>query len=551
LHSAPPPDPESVVRNSKSLLPAPLYACLHLPPSGEPARGPERPALQAIAEQFSPRYERHRDDLVSIDVSGLEQLVGPPPTIGEELRREAGARGLRAHVAVAGTRMAAMVLALARPGVTVVPRGGEAAALEHIRIEILEHIDDDDIRTQPPSRQGCFGEPRRSSERETPGGGGNSQRSLGHQHHDHSAISAVSAFKYAAIAAFKKWGLKTLGEVAALPAADLVSRLGRRALEWQAIARGDDIRPLVPTLAEERFESSLELEWPIEELEPLSFVLTRLLEPLSTRLERRDRGAAVLHVALRLITKDPATGVGHDVYARRLELPTPMRDVRALRTLALLDLESHPPGAPIDRVTIVIDPTPGRVLQHALFARAHPTPEQLSTLLARLGALMGQDRIGAPAAVDTYRPGAFAMTAFKTEHEARTFEVRSQKSEDARSGFRLQTSDVQGVASALRRCRQPVPARVALVDGRPIRVTTDRRGFAGGAVVHCSGPWRSSGDWWKSEVRSLKPEQTSDFKLQTLSWSRDEWDVALGDGAVYRIFQDRATDAWFVDAIVD
>ena len=165
---------------------------------------------------------------------------------------------------------------------------------------------------------------------------------------------------------------------------------GRAALVWQAIARGEDVRPLVPTLAEERFEASLELEWPIEGLEPLSFVLTRLLEPLSTRLERRDRGAAVLHVMLRLVTQRGRT-------RGRLELPTPMRDVRTLRTLALLDLESHPPAAAIDRVTIVIDPTPGRVLQHTLFTRAHPTPEQLSTLLARLGALMGQDRVGAPA----------------------------------------------------------------------------------------------------------------------------------------------------------
>src|SRR5207249_2857959 len=80
------------------------------------------------------------------------------------------------------------------------------------------------------------------------------------------------------------------------------------------------------------------------------------------------------------------------------------------------DLESHPPPAGIDRVSIVIDPTPGRVLQHTLFTRAHPTPEQLSTLLARLAAVMGQDRIGVPATVDTYRPGAFAMTAFKTDH---------------------------------------------------------------------------------------------------------------------------------------
>jgi len=224
--------------------------------------------------------------------------------------------------------------------------------------------------------------------------------------------------------------LKTLGDVAALPPADLIARLGPPARVWQAIARGDDMRPLMPTLPEERFDSSLELEWPIEGLEPLSFVLTRLLEPLSTRLERRDRGAAVLHVILRLVTRDE--------YARRLELPSPLRDVRTLRTLALLDLEAHPPAAAIDRVTIVIDPTPGRVLQHALFTRAQPTPEQLSTLAARLGALMGQDRFGAPAVVDSYRPGAFEMVPFKMDHESnrgdrriRREEFRSQRSQRA------------------------------------------------------------------------------------------------------------------------
>ncbi len=185
--------------------------------------------------------------------------------------------------------------------------------------------------------------------------------------------------------------------MAALPPADLSSRLGRAGLVWQALARGDDVRPLVPDAAEERFESSMDLEWPIEGLEPLSFVLTRLLEPLSIRLERRDRGVAVLHVQLGL--------VGGDLHARRLDLPSPMRDVRALRTLALLDLESHPPAAAVDRVTIVVDPTPGRVVQHTLFARPQLTPEQLSTLLARLGAVMGQDRIGSPATVDSYRPG--------------------------------------------------------------------------------------------------------------------------------------------------
>jgi protein ImuB len=312
---------------------------------------------------------------------------------------------------------------------------------------------------------------------------------------------------------------------------------------WQAIARGEDIRPLIPALPDERFAASIELEWPIDGLEPLSFVLTRLLEPLATRLERRDRGAAVLHVMLGLVSKQ--------THARRLELPTPMRDVRTLRTLALLDLESHPPSAAIDRVTIVIDPTPGRVVQHTLFTRAHPTPEQISTLAARLGALMGQDRFGAPAVVDSYRPGAFAMTPFKTEHGGRAGRPL------------LPLPHLLPVVSALRRCRYPVPARVALVDDRPVRVTTDRRGFAGGAVLHCVGPWRTSGHWWTGEAGRAgaagreagagvpPPLPPIPPVPPLLPWDRDEWDVSLNDGGVYRIFRDRARDAWFIDAIVD
>jgi protein ImuB len=108
-----------------------------------------------------------------------------------------------------------------------------------------------------------------------------------------------------------------------------------------------------------------------------------------------------------------------------------------------------------------------------------------------------------------------------------------------------------------------VPARVAVADGRPVRVTTDRRGFNGGAVTHCAGPWRTSGEWWleKSEVRSLKYEndgraeaaRTSDIVLCTspMPWNRDEWDVSLSDGAVYRVFRDRDADRWFIDAVVD
>ncbi|HEY7291475.1 MAG TPA: hypothetical protein VH583_16675 [Vicinamibacterales bacterium] len=526
-----------------------LFACLYAPPP--PAADPRASssaaeALCDIAREFSPRYELCRavndgdrsseaaDGMVVIDVAGLERLLGTPQTIGEELRRTASARGVRMHVSVAGTRTAALMLARSRPGLTVVQPRLESPVLASIAIGILPLLE--------PWCMPFTERPSASARHRT----GRSTMSVG---------------------TFERWGLKTLGDLAALPAADLVSRMGRAALVWQAMARGEDVRPLVPTIEDERFESTLELEWPIEGLEPLSFVLTRLLEPLSTRLERRDRGAAVLHVLLGLVTRD--------VWTRRLELPTPMRDVRSLRALALLDLESHPPAAAIDRVTIVIDPTPGRVVQHRLFARPHPTPEQLSTLLARLGAVMGQDRIGAPAVVDTHRPGAFAMTPFRTEHTGLPRDARDGSVDDRSA---TASAERGNVPAALRRCRQPVPARVSVADGQPVRVTTDRRGFAGGTVVRCAGPWRSSGNWWTTHPSTdphpshlshlshpshppSQPHPTHQPHLTDLphpthqpppaSWDCDEWDVALSDGAVYRVFRDRRRDAWFIDAIAD
>ncbi len=591
---SPIPDLHASISDSR---PSPCYACLYRPPAGRhvhdrdgrwvhsslfledsagPATSPVRPALfrttsgearhpasakaarafganaarshvvpslVAIAQEFSPRYERHGDDLVSIDVSGLERLLGRPRTIGEEIRREASARGTRVHVAVAATRMAALVLAQARPGLTVVDPGEEGAALASVPIGILEKAELSRLKSGPGIQASGF-------KRQT--------------------SSVVSTFKH--------WGVQTLGELAALPPAELSARLGLEGLLWRAIARGEDTRPLVPDVPEERFESSVELEWPIEGLEPLSFVLTRLLEPLAMRLERRDRGAAVLHVVLRLVTCPSARSAGAGAgdgeavepcenHARRLELPAPIRDVRTLRTLALLDLESHPPPAAIDGVTVVIDPTPGRVLQHGLFTRTHPTPEQLSTLLARLGALMGLDRVGAPARVDSYGPGAFEMRPFATEHDHDEHGSRLRVEDASAADSALGHNHIPGesregvaVVSSLRRCRQPVPARVAVAAGRPVRVTTDRRSFTGGAVLQSAGPWRTSGAWWnfsslKSQVPNLKL-QTSDLRLQTSraavpSWDRDEWDVALSDGAVYRIFRDRETDGWFIDAIVD
>jgi hypothetical protein len=310
-----------------------------------------------------------------------------------------------------------------------------------------------------------------------------------------------------------------------LPADEVAARLGQTGIAWQRLARGEDSAPLVPSVPEERFEQALDLEWPIEGLEPLSFVLARLMEPLSAHLERRDRGAAVLHVRLQLVKRD---GVTREVHERSLQLPAPMRDARTLRTLALLDLESHPPSAAIDRVVVAVDPTPGRVIQFSLLTRPLPSPEQLSTLMARLTALMGEGRCGSAITVDSWQPGVFEMTSFTPRDSP--VAVNS-----AASVPRL----------AMRRFRFPVPARIRVEGGIPVRVIIDRRGLSGGKVEKYAGPWRTSGGWWMP-VPPLSPIQPI-----PPNWDRDEWDVTLSDGATYRVFRERDTDAWFIDGVVD
>jgi len=105
-----------------------------------------------------------------------------------------------------------------------------------------------------------------------------------------------------------------------------------------------------------------------------------------------------------------------------------------------------------------------------------------------------------------------------------------------------------------------------LEQGRPVRVTTDRRGFTGGAVERCDGPWRSSGDWWLAPAFAAQSGATA--RQARAAWNCDEWDVTLTDGASYRISRcdiaerevaarragasrDSLKDAWFVDGILD
>jgi hypothetical protein len=255
---------------------------------------------------------------------------------------------------------------------------------------------------------------------------------------------------------------------------------------------------------------------------------------LSLALERADRAAAAMHLRLRLVDRTE--------HGRMLPLPAAIRDPKVLRTLLMLDLESHPPPAAVDIVAIEIDPAPGRVLQYSLLERARPSAETLATLTARLAALVGESRAGQAVLLDSHGPDAFALRRFAPADRGGSPRVPE-----------LAPPPLLEPA-VLRRFRPPIAVRVTVDRGRPAFLFIDRRGLPGGAVEQCAGPWRSSGAWWTAPGTALShPRCDREPGEVSRPWNRDEWDVALSDGSVCRLFQARDTESgqWFLDGVVD
>jgi protein ImuB len=446
---------------------------------------PSRPGvLEAVARACSPRVEPHGTDVVVCDATGLTRVIGMPAVIAEEMRRMAWEREVGVRIAIAGSKTAAWLLAHSRPGTTIVPPGEEARRLERLPLSVLLSLPDTTRRTKK------------------------------------AASEQWSAKLPDTLAIFDRWGLVTLGDLARLPRADVRSRTGPIGVRLHQAACGEDDAPMVAVGEAPRYVERMELEWPVEGLEPLSFVLARMCDALSVTLARADRGAVTLTTRLRLVTK--AT------HERTLTLPSPMRESKTLRTLILLDLEAHPAPAGIDVVEVECGVTPGRIAQGSLLAYTVPTPEDLSTLIARLTALVGDTRVGAPVVVDTHNPRVSSMKPFVIQNH----EPKNPRTEPSILNPEPGTS--------MRRLRPALPVRVQVEKGRPVRVALSERseskGESKGIVTTAAGPWRTSGHWWTSDA---------------LTWDRDEWDVALDTGVVYRLARDRQTDRWELEGEVD
>lgn len=469
-------------------------------------------ALLDLGWSMSPRIEDTAPDTIVVDVAGLSSLFGAAGNIAREFVARAARLGLAANVAIASNIEATLLASRGFAGITLIPPGEERRQLGDLSVETL------------PATQ------------ET-------------------------------LEILDRWGIRTCAALAALPLLDLSQRLGQQGVHLHELASGANNRSLVLAQTALYFEEEMALEDSVEDLEPLSFILGRLLDHLCARLNARALAVQSIRVRFELestfengiqlrtdrhVDKNPFD----KIFEKSLTLPVPVRDSKMLLKLLRLRLQSEPPNAPILKVMVSAEPARPRAAQGGLFVPIAPDPEKLELTMARLANLVGDANIGSPDLVDTHRPDAFRIIPFRpaniaveNRNAAKSRSRQNKGNKPAQTpGERTALEERRRPLAAFRAFRPPVPAKVDLCNSRPARVS-----FNGqlASVLVASGPWRTSGDWWREDA-----------------WQQDEWDLELrfapmrrqfahaelpqtAHHGLYCIYFDEIRQSWFVRGMYD
>jgi len=317
-----------------------------------------------------------------------------------------------------------------------------------------------------------------------------------------------------------KWGIHTLGHLAALDKQELGARLGPEAVcMWERANRRSN-RVLKLVRPPESFEESFEFEHEIETAEPLLFMLRRFLEQLAVRL------GAIYLVAKELTLR--ITFGNKQTYERVFKIPQPTNDVDLLFRMLQTHLENFRSEHPIVAVALNVQPIKPAKEQFGLFEITLRNPHQLSETLARLIALLGADRVGTPVLEETHQPDAFRVEPFAWAVASDSSTGASAK-EDVPSGQPSHALRTAHSTAALRRFRPAVSASLLLDKDTLAHV---RSAEISGKVINQRGPYLISGNWWDEK-----------------SWASAEWDVPVQDRELIRARESQGT--WKMDGIYD
>jgi protein ImuB len=431
--------------------------------------------LECVA-QFSPRIEEASGGTACafiLDIAGTGRIFGPPQQLAIRLRAALLAAGFRASIAVSTNYGTARMLAAAGRGIAVIPAGKEAAMLSALPISALG-------------------------------------LAAGHEE------------------TFGLWGIRTLGELATLPESDLVARLGPQAQQWRALARGASAHTFQPIEPAFVLEELCEFETPVAQIDSLLFMGARMIDCLAARAAGRALLLARLTVRMKL-----EDGTMHE---RTLRPALPTADRKFLLKLLQLEIGAHPPPAAVLALTLAAEAGQSSLVQLGLFAPQTPEPSRLDVTLARLKALVGDGRAGAPVLEDSHRPESFRIENFSvapiSEPTTRVPHLRRGSVSAPKVGDHDGSTAKSRIA--LRRLRPPAPVHITFHDEQPTAFRERENRFE---ITAAYGPWRASGCWWADP------------------WDREEWDVLAtrsdGSSVACLLTCNRARNAWRLEAYYD
>ena len=209
------------------------------------------PRVEAIASPFNAYAEAHRlAALLLIDSSGTGTLFGSAESHARRLYRELHIGGFSAGIGAAPNAEAALLLARGSRGVVCADRDSVRGKLARLPVSLLP----------------C--------EAKT-------------------------------LAVLNRWGIRTLGELGALPETALISRLGQQGRRLQMLARGEAEHLLVPEEPALTLSETTALDSPVELLDSLLFVLSPMLEAILRKAINRAYALRSVRLTLNLERKEP------------------------------------------------------------------------------------------------------------------------------------------------------------------------------------------------------------------------------------------------------
>lgn len=393
-------------------------------------------ALEALAlwcSRWSPKVAVDGEDGVMLDITGCAHLWGGEARLVAAVRDAFAGRGLALRLALASGRLAARAWARFGPGGILADR----RALHALPVAALELEEE-------------------------------------------------------RAAALRRLGLRTLGQLLALPRAALARRFGLDlSARLDALAvEGAEEPPFVPLAEPARFSARIAWPEPIATQAGLEAVCRRLAGDLCEALERAGQGARRLRLGLHRV----------DGVVARLTVGTsrPSRDPTHLFRLLRDRLDGLDLGFGVELAILEVPETAALPAEQTGLA-SPVEAAAVAALIDRLAARLGAERVLRPEPVASHVP----------ERQVRWCPA----GEEPRLG--------PWTASLLRPLRlfeQPPPVRaIALVpDGPPLRLD----GKIAGKVVAAFGPERILPEWWQQADRHARPR---DFFRIRLADGGDLW----------------------------